>query len=153
MKHALIAPLVALAALVAAPLDAEKSKRPTEEQWKSAAPLELPRPHELCTAARIEEWVRVTCRSPAPWDDYFGARTVGGAYDEVTITDRPNEPGEKGVLGVRITFPVRRGDRRLIQLSLEGIAPFRSYRVEEEMGAMISALWLPEDAEPTITVY
>ena len=132
----------------------EKTAVPKAEEWKNAEPLALARPHPLCHAERLREWVRVSCKSPGEFDIYWGARIVGGSHKDVSIADRPSDPKEKLGPGCDVMFPVRRGDRRLIELALfVPCQEWRCYTVEEDVGLMISELWLDDEAAPTITVH
>jgi hypothetical protein len=116
--------------------------------------LKLRRQHELCTAVQLGEWVRVSCKSPGEFDIYWGVRVVGGPHEEVSIADRPPPSGEKRGPGVDVMFPVRRGDRRLIEIALYvPCTAMRCYTVEETVGTMISVSWLESEAAPTITIH
>lgn len=137
------------------------SKKPTDAEWKDAAPLPLRRPHPECTAESLREWVRLTCNRKPSWEPYLGVRVIGGPHDDVFVIDPPKPKASKktGGLepatqrGVYIVFPVRRGDRRLIELSEMLPLAWKSWQVEEDLAVSISALWLPDDAQPTVTVY
>jgi hypothetical protein len=52
--------------------------------------------------------------------------------------------------GAYAIFPVKPGDRRLFVTTK--LSDSSGYSVEEEVDAMISEVWTPGEAEPTITV-
>ena len=131
------------------------SAAPTAEEWASAAPLPLLRQSGGCAANRVREWVRVSCR----FGDTMikGVRVLSGPED-ISILERPLEQGMPRVdqwsrptmRGSMIVFPVRRGDRRLIQVVEEFFEG--RYTTGEDALAVISAVWLDKDAGPTIVV-
>lgn len=130
----------------------ERSPKPRPDEWSGAEPLALPRPHARCRATRLREWVRIACKSAS--DEYMGARIVGGSHEEVALEAPRVEPGEpRSMRHADVVFPVRRGDRRLLEIPRSVSAGFKSYSIEEEAMVIISALWLPGDAGPTITVH
>jgi hypothetical protein len=135
----------------------EASPKPKQEEWAKAEPLDLPRKHLGCRASRIREWVRVACTTK--YKVLMGARIVGGSHEDVSLepplVKRPPrkqfEPHES--YNVDVVFPVRRGDRRLIEIPEEVSAGFKSYSIHEIAVFTISELWLPGDSAPTITVH
>lgn len=137
------------------------SKKPTDAEWKDAAPLALRRPHRDCTAESLREWVRLTCHRPRSWEPYLGVRVIGGPHEDVSVIDPPKPKAAKRTggfeppdqHGVHVVFPVRRGDRRLIEISEMLPLAWKSWQVEENLAVTISALWLPDAAHPTVTVY
>jgi hypothetical protein len=101
---------------------------PADPEWKQAAPAALARNgHEECSAQALGEWLRITCTGRY---DYVPGHVivVAGASDDVGIELAQN--------WVRVTFPVHRGDRRVLLAGL----------------AMVSATWLADDATPTIVI-
>jgi hypothetical protein len=127
---------------------ADRSPRPKPGEWATAEPLPLPRPGTGCHAARLREWVNVICEGKK-YQDLMGARIIGGSHEEVSLESPPRDPGD-AVTRVSVVFPVRRGDRRLIEIP-ESV--FVSYSMEEQAVAILSELWLPGDQAPTITVH
>ena len=132
----------------------EESKRPTTDGWKHAKPLKLPRAHAHCTAMTLREWVKISCK-PHKHAAYFGVRVIGGPHDDVRINDRERDEHAAGTSGVgtEVVFPMRRGDRRLIELGrIKHSDCFKCYTIEETTEAVISAVWLNNAAAPTIVV-
>ena len=131
---------------------AERSPRPKSEEWTAAEPLPLPRPGTGCRALHVREWVNVTCKRQD--HDLMGARIVGGSHEDVSLENPPRDPKESREMGIAsVVFPVRRGDRRLIEIPESVVLGFKSYSIEEQAVAIISELWLPSDEAPTITVH
>jgi len=129
----------------------EKSDKPAEKDWEHAEPLELPRNHALCKAQKIREWVRVEChRDPIDFEPFVGVRVVGGSHTDVTVSNSPKLPKETQPLGV--VFPVRKGDRRMLEFA-GAIAPeWKSWTVTEELVFTVSEEWLESEAAPIIAV-
>lgn len=136
---------------------AEESKRPEPSEWAQAQKLELLRPHALCTAQTLREWVRIACKSPKD-ETFFGVRVIGGPHDDVRINDLPLSPDEakkannQTMRGTDVVFPMRRGDRRIMEIGRVLPTCFRCYSVEETTEVVISALWLAGAPSPTIVV-
>jgi DNA-binding beta-propeller fold protein YncE len=120
-----------LPAFDAEPWPETASPEPAKGEWASAPKVRLSRSTAGCTARRIREWVRVTCE--------HGNHLMleGGTKPGLTLTANPE-------LDVKptVTFPVRRGDRRVIQLS--------SWWKWQTAFAVLSEHWLPGDARPLI---
>jgi hypothetical protein len=143
----------------------EPSAKPKAEEWRGAAPFSLLRPNRFCDATRVREWLRVSCRFVRGGPEaqqvvqLTGIRVVGGSAADVELQDRPPDPGQPLVdqyknrvpHGIVVIFPVRRGDRRLIEM-VEPVFEGR-YTVGENAAAMLSALWLPSDPGPTIVLH
>ena len=131
----------------------EASPRPAHEDWAAAQPLPLRRPHPLCTASVIREWVRIACKSPEQ-ETYFGVRVLGGPHDDVRIADLDPEPGTpaRSNRGTDVVFPLRLGDRRLLEIGRLIPTCWRCYSIEETTEVVISALWLDAEHEPVIVV-
>jgi hypothetical protein len=130
----------------------ERSAKPRLDEWATAEPLALPRPHADCRAARLREWVRVSCAHQS--DEYMGVRIVGGSHEDVTLeAAEPDPAGKKLAHHVGVVFPVRRGDRRLLEIPISVSAGFKSYSIEEQAVAIISSLWLPGDPAPTLVIH
>jgi hypothetical protein len=131
------------------------SAAPTAAEWASASPVPMVRPNAGCSASRVREWLRVSCR----FGDTMikGIRVIAGAED-VKIEERPLEQGvprldqwgSPTMRGSMVVFPVRPGDRRLIEF-VERMFEGR-YTSGEDAAAVISAVWLPGEAGPTIVV-
>lgn len=122
---------------------------PKKADWASAPQVAIDRalPESLfrsregqlsdCEARRLREWIQIDCRSIG------SAILIGGNIDGVSLM------GDSDAI-----FPMRRGERRVIELletsetvdlhSLEVIAREVSPKV------MISAQWIAGDARPTL---
>lgn len=137
---------------------AEKSPRPSPEDWGKAEPLEISRPNRACKAFRIREYVRVTCLHSSTGEDtdgpyIYGARVIAGAEDGVEVIKPVWEPPRKfGQHGIDIVIPVRPGDRR--QLAIATATPvWKSMNPDEGTGLGIAETWLPGDPGPTIVIH
>jgi hypothetical protein len=132
------------------------SPKPKPEEWDTAAAVLLERPNEGCTTSRVREWLRVSCRFGPK--TLTGVRVLSGPTEGVELTDKKPAPGQPTVdqwhnriaHGVNLTFAVRRGDRRLFEVV--EMVPEGRYTLGEDAAAIISAVWLPGDAGPTIVV-
>lgn len=154
MKHSLflLPLLLALTGAADPQPSTSASNKPTDEEWAKAERLALPRHHPMCGASQVREWVRVACKTDHA--QLMGARVVAGATDDVSVAGALSIPkDEKNWSRVDVIFAARRGDRRLIEIPRAFFPGFKSYSIEEDAAVMISELWLPGDASPTITVH
>lgn len=127
-----------LPALADDPPSEEKSKAPTRAEWTGATELRAARSTESrCAVRRLREWVRIQCTS------------VGGNGFSVVSGDRAGieygRIGEEGFDGSWLVFPLRRNDRRMIQLhgwTKWGWTP----------DLLISEQWLAGDKGPIVTI-
>jgi hypothetical protein len=108
-------------------------------EWKLATPLHLARAERRCKALRLREWVRIDCGG-------VYAALLGGSAAGVELYEGKVEPGTFAI------FPVRRGDRRLIEFGTTSGAASK-YTVELDNLAVVSELWLPGDDGPVITIH
>ena len=141
------------------------SKKPDAAEWEKATPLALPRKHcnepmadgscrSTCSAKVLREWVEVRCRRAASAEVLMGVRVLSGPSDDVTLVDPPEEkPGDKGQRGFALVFPMRRGERRTMEVAAMLPLMFRAWTVEEELELVVSAMWLPNARRPVVTVY
>ncbi|WP_437730603.1 hypothetical protein [Sorangium sp. So ce1335] len=133
--------------LEAAPPAPEKTPRPAAAEWDAAEPVELARDGSgaACKARMRREWLRIDCAAPS----LAVVRTLGASAGEAwfRLDHRPNE---ELASGVSVVFPVRLGDRRVIEI-LSG-----SFEYRGEMGMttrfVISEQWLDGDAGPVVSV-
>lgn len=105
-----------LPSLALAAIPAEKSARPTPAEWRQARPVALvyagPRASR-CGAFLLREWLKVRCTGGT----VSAVTQLGGERDGVTFWIDPpadraaNIPGDADV-----QLPLRRGDRRVLQL-------------------------------------
>jgi hypothetical protein len=97
--------------------------------WKSALPAQLARNARAdCQAQQLGGQLRITCSSR--YDHLRGElRVLAGPTDDVGVVMASN--------WIRTTFPVRRGDRRVILIAAE---------------IVVSAVWLDGEAAPTVVI-
>jgi hypothetical protein len=144
---------------------AEKSPKPSPEEWGKADPYEISRPHRACQTFRIREYVRFTClQEPmnfhdpssifASSADVYGVRVVAGSEEGVEVIKAVWEPKPRpfGKHGVDFVVPVRPGDRRALVIALT-IPVWKSMNPDEGTGLAISETWLPGDPGPTIVIH
>jgi hypothetical protein len=130
----------------------EKSDKPDEKAWEQAESLELPRHHYLCSAKKIREWVRVECSRPPKeeWDPFLGIRVVGGSHVDVSVSNPTT--GKPHARPLAVVFPVRKGDRRVMDFVLSVSPEWKSWTVTETLDIVVSEEWLEGDSSPTIAV-
>jgi hypothetical protein len=109
-----------LPAFDAEPFPDDKSKAPTQEEWKGAPQVRLSHVANIaasCRAYRVREWMKIHCERKTA-----GLRLIAGSTEGVALFTA-NGLGEQdsgtfwetmGRFG-QIIFPVRRGDRRLFE--------------------------------------
>ena len=91
----------------------EKSEPPKAAEWKTASPLRFDRsPVAACTAARIREWVRVTCEGPGSMASLIAGNGEGWS----ALVSIPPPAQAWGSTTHWMQFPVRRGERRLMEI-------------------------------------
>ncbi len=105
-----------LPSLAQAELPADKSPRPTPTEWRQARQVALryraPK-GARCGAFLLREWLKVRCAGGT----VSAVTQLGGERDGVALWIDPpadratNMPGD-----AELQFPVRRGDRRVLQL-------------------------------------
>lgn len=156
------ASMLAVAALVAAPLTTaeqaeaprstldeelplpERSALPTAEEWLAARPVKLSRTSPraaTCAATRVREWLRVRCATPT-----FAISLLGGSNEGLSFWIGGEAEGRFG----EVQLPLRRGDRRVVQLWATRDDGAGSAIVEPAL--VLQELWIEGDAAPTVTV-
>lgn len=125
------------------------AKAPTKEDWEAhGAPLPLPRASR-CLAAVLGSWLRLECESRLGAGHSVAA--LSGSQTDVTVHAR-----RSGV--TEIVFPLRRGDRRFLQLDEVHVTEdFRGYAgegTEREVvpSVNVSVVWLEDEATPRVVV-
>src|SRR6185295_18782990 len=108
------------------PVPEEKSKPPTPAEWNAAKDMKIVPPTRLsCTARRVREWMQIRCQvrdtvaievvTGLPRDVYFSIRSGAGecssddSYGTTTCADIDE-----------VVFAIRRGDRRVLQITQAG---------------------------------
>lgn len=138
-----------VAVSTAGPLDADvpgpdKSPVPTAKEWLSATPAKLSRTSQAavgCDATRVREWLRVRCPIKT-----YAISLLGGSNENLSFWIGPEKEGQPG----EVQFPLRRGDRRVVQFWMAGkdadgnVAPVPSIVLQEQ--------WVEGEASPTVTV-
>lgn len=134
------------------PFPEKSTPFPKSDEWASAAPVAIDRAHPAarfaahaadkspCTARRIREWVRIHCTTMNG-----GALLLGGNRDGLSIRfDKANG-------GTEVIIPVRRGDRRVIEMLDSETLTFKVFSAERaKFGFVISEQWPAGDERPTI---
>ncbi|WP_437319703.1 hypothetical protein [Sorangium sp. So ce385] len=134
-------------ALEEAPPAPERTPRPAMAEWDDAEPVRLARDKSgaACKARMRREWLRIDCTAPS----LAVVRTLGAsAGEEWFRLDQKN--GEELASGVSVVFPVRRGDRRVIEI-LTGMWAYRG-QLGISTSFVISEQWLDGDAGPLVSV-
>jgi hypothetical protein len=119
----------------------EKSPRPKPVEWKKATPFRLDHPlRRECTAVRLREWVRVSCEG-------IGAAVglVAGPSEGLAVDMEPENP----IKTHRFEFPVRRGERRLLQVTGTSVAGYDD-SLWADRPWFLSSQWIEGEA-PTLT--
>ena len=132
-----------------APLDADvpgtdKSSVPSAKEWQSATAVPLSRTSEAaagCLATRVREWMRVRC--PV---DTFALSLLGGSNESLSFWIGPESEGRFG----EVQFPLRRGDRRVVQFWTQRKEADGS--VVPEPGLVLQEQWIEGEPSPTVTV-
>ena len=129
-----------------------KSARPTK--WDDAVDVAA-HGASSCTTVMIREWVKVTC--PRIASIALLAGTIDGVFIDVVETrgqDNTNGQFERNLTGVAI-FPLRRGDRRVLQFNLfeQGFVGYGGGTADSQSaGQVLSELWLEGDKGPRLEI-
>lgn len=122
----------------------EKTPVPKHDEWAGAAPMKLSRTSPRasgCVSTRVREWLRIRCPNRT-----FALSLLGGSNEGLAFWIGPEAEGQPG----EVQFPLRRGDKRVIQFWEQGKdaagnpVPRPSLIVQEH--------WLEDEPEPTVTV-
>jgi hypothetical protein len=123
----------------AEPFPEKRSPMPKKEAWASAPLVTLDRvtPDATCDTRRLQEWIRIHCRLDG------GTMLIGGNVDGFSLA------GDGSAV-----FPVRRGDRRVIEVY--GADTTVNAHTAEPVarkplpGLVLSEQWLAGDERPTL---
>jgi hypothetical protein len=139
-------PLAASSDAVALDVDPpgnEKTKPPSLGEWLKAPKVRLSRTGPAaapCTAYRVREWLKVRCIGIRP----HAMVVLGGDAAEVSFwIDHDDRHGGE------VQFPLRRGDRRVVQIWTGGVDAAGVFKPRP--GLIIQEHWLEDRAAPTVT--
>ena len=136
--------------LDAEPFPGEPSKQPTAAEWKDAPRVRLTRMGPAaaaagCRAYRLREWVRIRC----PELVTSAISLLGGKPDGVAFWITPPGSGSALPRGAEALFPIRRGDRRVIQILTFGAGYDGPFTLLPAI--IIQEQWVEGDAAPIVT--
>lgn len=122
----------------------ESSPAPTAKEWVDASPVKLTRTSPAasgCSARRVREWLRVRCPGKT-----FALSLLGGSNEGLAFWIGPEAEGWFG----EVQFPLRRGDRRVIQFwgtktDPAGVGELAPTLVVQEQ-------WVEGEAAPMVSV-
>lgn len=129
--------------LDADPPGAEKTKSPSFDEWAKATKVRLTRTGPAaapCTAYRVREWLKVRCIGTKP----HAMVVIGGDAAEVSFWIDKDERR-----GGEVQFPMRRGDRRVVQIWTGGVDAAGLFKAKASL--VIQEHWLEDRAAPTVT--
>ncbi|APR80209.1 Hypothetical protein A7982_05556 [Minicystis rosea] len=134
------------------PFPEKATSFPKAEEWEEAKAVTVDRVHPPslfvthanervgCRAQRVREWVRIQCQAMTG-----GAVLLGGNRDGLSIRF------DKVHGGTEVIVPVRRGDRRVIEMFGSETLSFKAFSSERaKFGFVISEQWPAGDERPTI---
>jgi hypothetical protein len=134
--------------LDAVPFPAEPSKQPTAAEWKAAPRVRLSRTGPAaagCRAYRAREWLRIRC----PELTVSAISLLGGKAEGVAFWIDPPRGGSELPRGGEVMFPIRRGDRRVIQILTFG--PGYDGPFTWLPAIVVQEQWLDDEPAPTVT--
>jgi hypothetical protein len=132
------------ASFEADPPGPEKSAVPTAKEWVDAASVGLTRRSPAasgCSARRVREWLRVRCPVKT-----FAISLLGGSNEGLAFWIGPEAEGQFG----EVQFPLRRGDRRVIQLWGTKTGPAGVGEVVPSL--VLQEQWVEGEAAPMVSV-
>lgn len=130
----------------------ESSKQPTPEEWKAAKEL-LPTRRgaraDKCHVWRVREWIRVSCPDLVT----AAVAMLGGTPTGMSFwIDPPREGGDaKLPAGGEVLFPVRKGDRRVVQFLSFG--PGYEGPFTQLPALVVQELWPEGTDRPVLLLY
>jgi hypothetical protein len=132
------------ASLETDPPSPEKSAVPSAKEWVDAGSVQLTRMSPAasgCTAKRTREWLRVRCPVKT-----FALSLLGGSNEGLAFWIGPEAEGQFG----EVQFPLRRGDRRVLQFWGTKTDPAGVGEVVPSL--VLQAQWVEGEAAPMVTV-
>ena len=135
-----------------AELPTEDSKKPTTEEWRTAAEVRVTRagPRAAgCHVYRVREWLRVSCPDLVT----ASISVLGGTPTGYAFWIDPAKEGAGGKLpaGGEALFPLKKGDRRVVQMLTFG--PGYEGPLTQLPALVIQAHWLDDAPTPVLTLY
>jgi hypothetical protein len=121
----------------------EKTKSPSFQEWAKAQTVRLTRTGPAaapCTAYRVREWLKIRCIGTKP----HAMVVLGGDAAEVSFWIDHDERR-----GGEVQFPLRRGDRRVVQIWTGGVDEAGVFKPKPAL--VIQEHWLENRAAPTVT--
>ncbi|XXY50049.1 hypothetical protein WME91_02720 [Sorangium sp. So ce269] len=134
--------------LDAEPFPAEPSRQPTAAEWKAASRVRLSRTGPAaagCRAYRTREWLRIRC----PELTVSAISLLGGKTEGVAFWIDPPRGGSELPRGGEVMFPIRRGDRRVIQILTFGPGYDGPFTLLPAI--VVQEQWLDDEPAPTVT--
>jgi hypothetical protein len=133
-------------ALAFSEVAAEPSPSPASSEWDRAEPS-WPGPRRICYAQRVREWLRVTCET-----DLLAMRLLAGTPEGISFSldEDPRLEGFGATSGT-VIFPLRPGDRRVIEVTSRQMDGYRGMG-GEGFAFMISEAWVPGEEAAIVTV-
>ncbi|WP_437518010.1 hypothetical protein [Sorangium sp. So ce1099] len=134
--------------LDAEPFLAEPSRQPTAAEWKAAPRVRLSRTGPAaagCRAYRTREWLRIRC----PELTVSAISLLGGKTEGVAFWIDPPRGGSELPRGGEVMFPIRRGDRRVIQILTFGPGYDGPFTLLPAI--VVQEQWLDDEPAPTVT--
>jgi hypothetical protein len=128
--------------LETSPPPAGETPPPSLAEWQEAEPVALARPlPDRCGARLRREWLRIRCRAPVPMSAALLSGTAGVSFFMIaSVTEDAR--------AVEMVMPLRRGDRRIVQLTEAG-AGYEG-PIGQEALLIVSERWLDGDAGPIV---
>lgn len=144
------APLTSLAAFDNG-ISGETSATPTTAEWRDApevAPTRRGPRAAACKTYRVREWVRVACSDLVT----SAIATLGGTVVGNAFWIDPQTDGKDGKLpsGGEVLFPIRRGDKRVIQILTFG--PGYEGPLTQLPAIVVQEHWLDDEERPVLTI-
>jgi hypothetical protein len=138
-------------ALDSAPPSQEKSAAPTADEWKSAEPVALlgtlP---DKCSVWLVREWLRIAC-----YENGLAVSIISGSKEDVSATLVPlafrKVPFEVVGGSSVLQLPIRRGDRRLLQVTTNSYEDYDG-GIYPRMLFLLSVQWLDDQDGPWVAV-
>jgi hypothetical protein len=124
----------------------KRSSLPKQREWREGKPVDFARDDARCAGRLVREWLRIRCFIPR----VAGATLLAGNRDGTSLR-LVGAFDELSAASAEIVFPLRSGDRRVIQLTaLDDNGEWGGGG--ESISAMISESWVEEDRGPIVVV-